>query len=337
MKAELTQQQIDSYREQGFLAIEGFYDSDEIALWDKVVEEAVNRRLEALDQLRHTRDLKQTLLSWLRLPMRALLGRNGIHTLRQAARAVLGSRLVPQGFYGILNTNQGDRESYYARVYIQCMRLVAENEALRRLVVDPRLGRVAGTLAGVDGVRLYHDQALYKPQYAHPTAWHLDNPYWSFFSRHAMTMWVAIGDASLANGCMWYLPGSHRTATLKNVPIGDDFAGLFKLYPEWMRIEPIPVPCRAGSVVFHNGLIAHAAGVNMTNRPRRAFAVAFMPDGSRFNGIKDVLDDGYFKSLQTGDLLNDERFHPLIWHRNREARQPSMTPVNTADIAPARA
>jgi ectoine hydroxylase-related dioxygenase (phytanoyl-CoA dioxygenase family) len=90
---------------------------------------------------------------------------------------------------------------------------------------------------------------------------------------------------------------------------------LFKLYPEWKKIDPISAPCKAGSVVFHNGLTAHGAGVNMTSRPRRAFACAFMPEGSTFNGNKDVLPDDYFKTVKPGDELNNESLHPLIWSK----------------------
>jgi hypothetical protein len=53
----------------------------------------------------------------------------------------------------------------------------------------------------------------------------------------------------------------------------------------------------------------------MTNRPRKAFACAFMPEGSIFNGRKDVLPDDYFKSLKPGDILNNDDLHPLIWRR----------------------
>jgi ectoine hydroxylase-related dioxygenase (phytanoyl-CoA dioxygenase family) len=78
---------------------------------------------------------------------------------------------------------------------------------------------------------------------------------------------VALDDATLANGCMWYLPGTHKTATYENAGIGQNLSDLFKKYPEWRAIEPVGCPCPAGSAVFHNGLVAHGAGANMTNKP----------------------------------------------------------------------
>jgi len=98
--------------------------------------------------------------------------------------------------------------------------------------------------------------------------------------------------------------------------IGVNVGNLFKIYPEWLKIDPVGAPVPAGTAVFHNGLTAHGAGANMTNRPRRAMTCAYMPDGSTFNGQQNVLPDAYFKSLKIGDLLNDEQNNRLIWHKN---------------------
>ena len=175
---------------------------------------------------------------------------------------------------------------------------------------------MATTLAGVEGIRIWHDQALIKPPHGNPTAWHLDVPYWSFDSRDTLSLWMALDDITLANGCLWYLPGVHRVARFENVGIGENLGGLFKVYPEWREIEPQACPCPAGSVVWHNGLTAHAAGANMTIRPRRAMTCAFMPDGSRFNGKQNILPDDYFNSLTIGDLLDDPQQNELIWHNS---------------------
>jgi ectoine hydroxylase-related dioxygenase (phytanoyl-CoA dioxygenase family) len=211
--------------------------------------------------------------------------------------------------------NQGDPDSYYARVFTQCLKLADTHEGMHRLMHDERLGRLAGTLAGVEGIRIWHDQALIKPPFGNPTAWHLDNPYWSFSSRDAISLWVALDDATQANGCMWYLPGTHLTARTDNTGIAEDIAGLFRIYPEWRSIEPMCAACPAGSAVLHNGLTAHGAGANMTNRPRRAMTCAYMPDGSTFNGIQNVLPADYFATLSVGDPLDDPAVNPLIWSK----------------------
>lgn len=51
----------------------------------------------------------------------------------------------------------------------------------------------------------------------------------------------------------------------------------------------------------------------MTNKPRRAMTCAYMPDGSVFNGQRNVLPEDYFASLKVGDLLDSDTINPLVW------------------------
>ena len=213
-------------------------------------------------------------------------------------------------------SNQDNPDDFYAQVFTQCVRLADTHAGMHDLIHDERLGQVAGTLAGVDGIRIWHDQALIKPPYGNATAWHLDNPYWSFSSRDSLSIWVALDDATLHNGCMWYLPGTHKTARYDNVGIGTNMRDLFKVYPEWQKLEAVPCPAPAGSAVFHNGLTAHGAGTNMTPRPRRAMTCGYMPDGSTFNGVQNILSQEQMDALKIGDVLDDKVQNPLIWKRN---------------------
>ena len=207
----------------------------------------------------------------------------------------------------------GPGDAYYRRTFLQLQRLADTNDAIAELVLDRGLGEVLATLAGVDGVRVWHDQALIKPPYGNPTAWHLDNPFWSFFSHDAISIWVALDDTTVENGCLWYLPGTHRSARFELTEIGSSFGALFDAYPEWLGIEPVAAPCAAGGAVFHNGLVAHAAGANITPRPRRAMTCAYMPLGSTFNGTKNILPDAYVESLEVGDVLDDDRINPVVY------------------------
>ncbi|MFY9234148.1 MAG: phytanoyl-CoA dioxygenase family protein [Fimbriimonadaceae bacterium] len=224
--------------------------------------------------------------------------------VEEAVEARLGTTLLH---------NQHDPGSYYAQVYVQALKLREVHDGMRQILDDPRLGKMAADLAGVDGIRIWHDQALFKPPYGNPTGWHLDNPIWSFSSRDAISIWVALDDATLGNGCLWYIPGTHKLATFEATPIGESQDDLFKNYPDWMSIAPVACPCAAGSAIFHNGLTAHGAGSNMTNKPRRAMTCAYMPDGSTFNGVQNVLQDPYFSSLSIGDVLDDDEIVPLIY------------------------
>ncbi len=78
-----------------------------------------------------------------------------------------------------------------------------------------------------------------------------------------------------------------------------------------------PAEMKAGSCSLHNGLIAHGAGANMTPGWRRAMTCGFMPDVCRFNGIQNILIDEQFASYEIGDVLDDDRQNPLIFHRTK--------------------
>lgn len=205
-------------------------------------------------------------------------------------------------------------DAYYDRVFVQRINLWQDSPAMHKLMLDPRLGKMARELAGVDGIRIWHDQALIKQPWGNPTGWHLDNPYWSFFSKNAISIWVALDDVTHDNGCLYFVPGTHKTATFDNASIGQNIGDLFRVYTQWSSLEAQPALMKAGSCSFHNGLVAHGAGANMTPRARRAMTCAYMPDGSTFNGQQNVLPDDYFGQLNKGDVLENNQQNPLIYH-----------------------
>jgi ectoine hydroxylase-related dioxygenase (phytanoyl-CoA dioxygenase family) len=333
LKDQLSEGQIAFYRENGFLVIQNFLDDAELDHWRQAADDAVRRRLASLAQRLANGSLKVRPLDRYKAALRNTVGKQRIDRIRTRLVKTFGRDVASFAFNDFLLTNQTDPESYYAQVFIQCQRLADTHPEVRQMVLDRRLGKLAARLAGVDGVRFWHDQALFKPPFGNPTAWHLDNPSWSFHASEALTLWVALDDMTLDNGCMFYLPGSHRRATLRNVNVADPFSALFKLYPEWREITPIACPCPAGSVVFHTGYTAHAAGVNMTNKLRRAFTISYMSDGAVFNGNKDILPVNYFKSLKVGDPLNNEKINPLVWHKNHPIRPVPVIVYSAAERA----
>jgi phytanoyl-CoA hydroxylase len=216
-------------------------------------------------------------------------------------------------------------EDYYNNVFIQALNLWQTNERIKRIMLDERLGKVAADLAGVEGIRIWHDQALIKRPWDNPTSWHLDNPYWSFTNRAAISLWVALDDATLENGCLWFLPGTHKLARDENPGIGPNMNHVFKMYPEWASIDSVASPMKAGDASFHSGWVAHGAGPNMTKGWRRAMTCGYMPDGSTFNGKQNILSREMFESLKIGDVLNNDAQNPLIYSRKRTSKRPSKT------------
>ncbi len=267
MNTQLSQQQVDRYRQDGVLFYPGLLDADEVA------------------------ELKAAVLD---------------------AVASMGKRKVAgQGVDFV------EGETYYDKVFTQRLNLWRINETVKRYMLCPELGQMLCQLEDQTGFRVWHDQALIKEPFGNPTAWHLDTPYWSFFSRHALSVWIALEPATIGNGCMWFIPGTHRLADERNVPIGQNLADLFDVYPQMAETDPIAVPMEPGDCSFHNGLTAHGAGANMTRSRRIAMTCAYMPDGSTFNGQQNILPTDYCQSLSQGDVLADDRLNPVIHRTDR--------------------
>lgn len=208
--------------------------------------------------------------------------------------------------------NNEDPE-YFSNVFDQLLNLWQTNDRIRKLMLDERLGKMAATLAGVTGIRIWHDQALIKRPWANPTAWHLDTPFWSFSDRNALSIWVALDDATVENGCLYFIPGSHKKTGFQNPGITKNMNAVFKFYPEFANINPFSATMKAGTASFHNGLCIHGAGANMTPGFRRAMTCAYMPDGAIFNGIQNILTEEKVSQMNVGDLLNDDEQNPLIY------------------------
>jgi phytanoyl-CoA hydroxylase len=203
---------------------------------------------------------------------------------------------------------------YFAKVFDQLLNLWQTNESVKELMIDEKIGRMASQLSGANGIRIWHDQALIKRPWANPTAWHLDTPFWSFSDRRAISIWVALDDATFENCCLFFIPGSHKLTNFDKITIGRNMDGIFEVYPPLRNYRPVAAPMKAGSCSFHNGLTVHGANANMTNGFRRAMTCAYMPDGNTYNGEPNILPDEYLQRLKIGDLLNNDSQNPLIYH-----------------------
>jgi phytanoyl-CoA hydroxylase len=203
---------------------------------------------------------------------------------------------------------------YFGKVFDQLLNLWQTNDKVKELMIDERIGKMASQLSGADGIRIWHDQALIKRPWANPTAWHLDTPFWSFYDRRAISIWVALDNATLENGCLFFIPGSHAQTRFDKITIGRNMDGIFEMYPEFRNTMPVAAPMKAGSCSFHNGLTIHGANANMTSGFRRAMTCAYMPEGNVYNGEPNILPEAYLKHLTPGDPLNSNDQNPLIYH-----------------------
>ena len=207
--------------------------------------------------------------------------------------------------------NEGPRtDPGYAKVFLQMVNLWEHYPAVRTYVQNPRIGEIARRLARARSVRLWHDHALIKyPKDSKPTVWHQDWVYWPMRETGALSCWMALDDVTVKNGCMSFIPGSHRLGPRDPIDLGNATEDtLLRMFPpeERKRFSPVAVEMKAGSCTFHDGLTFHYAGPNITESPRRAMVTIFMPGGTTYKKLDHLIGD-------RAGLSEGEEFHgPLF-------------------------
>src|SRR5215470_8025532 len=153
--------------------------------------------------------------------------------------------------------------------------LVTRSAALRAFCASALFRDLAHDLIGPT-VRLYWEQAVYKKAETDADfPWHQDNGYTYVEPQQYLTCWIALTDATEANGCPWVVRGLHRRGTLRHwmTDLG------------WRCLQDAPdavsVPLRAGSIAVFSSLTPHRTGPNRTGEVRKAYIVQLAPDGAR--------------------------------------------------------
>ena len=136
----------------------------------------------------------------------------------------------------------------------------------------------------LDGpVRFWHDQIFYKPaQHGGVVIWHQDYSYWTRTTPVAHTScWIGLDDSTRENGCVHYVPGSHRWPLLPRTSFANQMdVVLGSLTPEQReQFNPVPIELKAGECSFHHPLMVHGSYANRTARPRRAVVINAFRDG----------------------------------------------------------
>ena len=134
-------------------------------------------------------------------------------------------------------------------------------------------------------VRFWHDQLFCKPaRHGGVVAWHQDYSYWTRTEPVAhLTCWIGLDDATRDNGCLQYVPGSHRWNLLPITGLAGDMEAIQTVLDEKQRQEfrPVAIELKRGQCAFHHPLMVHGSYENRTDRQRRATVVNVVRDGVR--------------------------------------------------------
>jgi len=142
--------------------------------------------------------------------------------------------------------------------------------------------------------RFWHDQLFVKP--AHDggiVAWHQDYSYWTRTKPVAhLTCWIGLDDSTRENGCVHYVPGSHKWGLLPRGALADDMDAVFERLTDEQKeqFRPVPIELKAGEASFHHPMMIHGSFENRSNRPRRAAVINIFRDGVRSDSDEPLLE-----------------------------------------------
>jgi hypothetical protein len=170
----------------------------------------------------------------------------------------------------------------YDRLFTQVTNAWRLSEPVRRFVFASRFARAAARLLGVPGVRLYHDQALFKEPGGQATPWHRDQYYWPLDTDDTVTMWMALVDVPLETGPMTFASGSHLARDVPGLPISAESEAAFARYVAERGFRLAGDALGAGDATFHSGRTLHSARPNLSDRRREVMTVIYFADGARF-------------------------------------------------------
>jgi ectoine hydroxylase-related dioxygenase (phytanoyl-CoA dioxygenase family) len=143
-------------------------------------------------------------------------------------------------------------------------------------------------------VRFWHDQIFYKPaHHGGVVAWHQDYSYWTRTKPLAhLSCWIGLDDSTRENGCVHYVPGSHRWNLLPITGLADDMDSIQSVLTvqQTEEFRPVAIELKSGEASFHHPLLVHGSFENTTERPRRATVINVFRDGVESNSDEPLLD-----------------------------------------------
>ncbi len=210
----------------------------------------------------------------------------------------------------------------YGKAFIQNMNLWVGDEGVRNYTLARRFAKIAADLMGVDGVRLYHDQALYKEPGGGITPWHQDQQYWPLDGVKCVTLWMPLVDAVADMGTMRFADGSQELGYLGSMNISDDSdEKLEKLIADKGYPVTYAGDMRAGDATFHDGWTIHGAcGNSSPTKTREVMTIIYFEDGAMITPPDSPQRQSdletWFPGCKPGDLAASE-LNPVVYTRKQ--------------------
>jgi ectoine hydroxylase-related dioxygenase (phytanoyl-CoA dioxygenase family) len=205
----------------------------------------------------------------------------------------------------------------YGKAFLQIMNIWRNSEAVREIVFSRRLASIATALLEVSGVRIYHDQALYKEPGGGHTPWHADQYYWPLSSDRTVTAWIPLQETPLELGPLEFSAGSAGLTQGRDKEISDESQSFLDSVLRGSSFPHIVEPFLLGEVSFHTGWTYHRAGPNTTDRMRKVMTMIYMDKDMRLtepvNPHQQADREAWCKGALVGEVI-DTPTNPVIAH-----------------------
>ena len=215
-----------------------------------------------------------------------------------------------------------EQRTIYGKAFLQIMNLWTISQEVKEFVFGKRLARIAAELMGATGVRIYHDQALYKEAGGGITPWHADQYYWPVSSDKMTTAWVPLQATPPEMGPVAFCEKSHRFQIGRDLEIGGESELTLKEALKTFSMEESGF--ELGDVSFHAGWTFHRAGANASDRPRAVMTMIYMDENMTLAAPKNknqVIDiERWCPGVQIGEVVSSP-LNPVLYSSSHEPLQ----------------
>ena len=173
-------------------------------------------------------------------------------------------------------TTKLEERGTYGKAFLQLFNLWREDDVMKELIFSKRLAKIATDLMQVNGVRMYHDQALFKEGGGGITPWHADQYYWPLVTDKTVTAWIPLQAIPFENGPLEFSAGSHQIVEGRELEIGDESENIIQQKLKVTDYKHVIEPFDAGEISFHSGWVFHRAGANFSNQMRKVMTIIYM-------------------------------------------------------------
>ena len=222
-----------------------------------------------------------------------------------------------------LNTQQVPLEerSTYDKAFLQVMNLWEQSSKVTEFVMCKRLARIAAELLEVNGVRLYHDQSLYKEPGGGITPAHADQYYWPLASDRTITAWVPLQAVPTDMGPLGFYARSQSVEFGRDLGISDESEEKISANMAKHGFAFDSGPFELGELSFHLGWTFHKAGANVSKNPRAVMTVIYMDAdmrlGKALSPIQENDRNQWCPGAVEGAVIDTPK-NPLIYRRAAE-------------------